>query len=654
MTLVKKIAILIFIHSIFSSLTLRAQERIAILDFQVLGSSENLQRYDWMSQGFAETLSDAFSRVAKFSVIERSRLGMILGEQKLQTTQDFDTSTIVRAGKILGVNKLLLGSCQVITGHLLVNMRIVDVETGKIEPIERLPIIKPVDSVLFLQRDICFEILKQYNIQSMQSRDQVVYATSASTVSVSAYEMLVKGIRFFNNGQYDDALAMYNAALKFDMLYGKAFYRRGQTYFAMERYDNAIQDYKRAEKYLGEDSLYTLIGQAYLKQGNYKKSAEALEKANAINPSNEFIRRSLQQAGVSQTRMKLAQKQPDSVSYDHVYEFLHGIAMVEKKGKFGFIDTSDRIVIPVQLEAVKAFRFGRAAFKLDGKWGFIDDFGKIVIPAKYDKADDFDRNYLSMVAEKGGEGVINSDGKVILPSVFKQIGLWEWNKPKFLFAVKHNEEAKKELWGCYDMNGMQVLPHIYNEIKYLSQPMPGVYHFLANFEGKVGVIDNENRIILPFRYENFDCIRGYSNGYFATRISEKWGFVNLNGTIVVPHIYERVTDKGTGNYFQVKERGRWGLVDSGNHVQVPLIYDEMSSVKLGYWAVQKNEAWGVINDNNEIIIGFEYEHIEQSDALDLIPKSVLKDHKFYVRVQKAGIKYFINDKNQCIWDCPKK
>src|SRR4051812_41096148 len=130
----------LFLSIAFISFSSKSQivnpERIAICDFQVLTNQNDLTSYKWLAQGFAESLSDVFSRINEFSVVERSQLNKVLEEQNLQVSKIEDTNRIVKVGRILGVRKMLIGSCQIATGHLLVNMRIVDVETGLVSPLE--------------------------------------------------------------------------------------------------------------------------------------------------------------------------------------------------------------------------------------------------------------------------------------------------------------------------------------------------------------------------------------------------------------------------------------------------------------------------------------------------------------------------------------
>jgi hypothetical protein len=54
------------------------------------------------------------------------------------------------------------------------------------------------------------------------------------------------------------------------------------------------------------------------------------------------------------------------------------LAIVGNDKKFGFMDKSGKIVIPIQFKEAGCFCDGRAAVEVKGKWGFIDTSGKLV------------------------------------------------------------------------------------------------------------------------------------------------------------------------------------------------------------------------------------------------------------------------------------
>jgi hypothetical protein len=78
------------------------------------------------------------------------------------------------------------------------------------------------------------------------------------------------------------------------------------------------------------------------------------------------------------------------LKYDLVDLFSEGLAKVTLNNKDGFIDQSGKELIPLKYDRVEWFSEGLAGVELNGKWGFIDKSGKEVIALKYLEAYPFD------------------------------------------------------------------------------------------------------------------------------------------------------------------------------------------------------------------------------------------------------------------------
>ena len=81
----------------------------------------------------ADILSTELFNSQRFKVIERQAIQRILEEQKLQMTGVTDMSKAVEIGKILNVEKILIGSVSRLGESYIINTRLVDVKTGALE-----------------------------------------------------------------------------------------------------------------------------------------------------------------------------------------------------------------------------------------------------------------------------------------------------------------------------------------------------------------------------------------------------------------------------------------------------------------------------------------------------------------------------------------
>ncbi len=104
--------------------------RVAVTDFPDLqGVTSNLGRY------IAERLTTRLSAQAeKFRVIERRRLGLVLGELKFSMSDLVDPAKAKQLGKMLGVEALVVGSVSDLGNQVDVDARIIEIETNNILP----------------------------------------------------------------------------------------------------------------------------------------------------------------------------------------------------------------------------------------------------------------------------------------------------------------------------------------------------------------------------------------------------------------------------------------------------------------------------------------------------------------------------------------
>lgn len=81
----------------------------------------------------ADILSTELFNSKKFNVVERQLITRILEEQKLQMTGVTDMSQAVEIGKVLNVEKIMIGSVSRLGQTFIINTRLVDVKTGALE-----------------------------------------------------------------------------------------------------------------------------------------------------------------------------------------------------------------------------------------------------------------------------------------------------------------------------------------------------------------------------------------------------------------------------------------------------------------------------------------------------------------------------------------
>ena len=106
-------------------------EGIAIINF-VNNTILNSEKYDIISKQIAEMLYTALAQSEKVKMLERSQIESIcMNEMKLSLSGLTDEKQTLRLGQILSAKGIIAGSFSVMGKQILINTRLIDVETGR-------------------------------------------------------------------------------------------------------------------------------------------------------------------------------------------------------------------------------------------------------------------------------------------------------------------------------------------------------------------------------------------------------------------------------------------------------------------------------------------------------------------------------------------
>ena len=115
---------ILLLQLLFSNAYTREKITMAVLDFEAKN----------MSQSSAEAVTDLLRtelfNTGHFKVVERQRIKKIIEEQRFQMSGITDANQAVEIGRILNVEKIMIGTVTLLGSTHIVNTRIVDVKTG--------------------------------------------------------------------------------------------------------------------------------------------------------------------------------------------------------------------------------------------------------------------------------------------------------------------------------------------------------------------------------------------------------------------------------------------------------------------------------------------------------------------------------------------
>ena len=274
----------------------------------------------------------------------------------------------------------------------------------------------------------------------------------------------------------------------------------------------------------------------------------------------------------------------------------NGLSLVKKtrlsSEKYGYQDTTGKVVIPYIYDYADDFASGLARVKKDGKYGYIDETGKEVIPCIYDDVNDFSE----------GMARVKKDGKwYYIDTVGEKIGMNRMQNDfvEGLARAVRYDSIHDDKWGYKDEYGNVVIPPIYDRVNDFSEGLASVEK-----GRKYGYIDKTGKEVIPFIY---DSALDFSEGLASVEKDGKWGYIDTTGVEVIPFTYDYAGDFSSG-LAPVKKDGKYGFIDKTGKLVIPCEYDNTWSFSEGLVHVEKGGKHGFIDKTGKVVIPCKYKY----------------------------------------------
>lgn len=273
-----------------------------------------------------------------------------------------------------------------------------------------------------------------------------------------------------------------------------------------------------------------------------------------------------------------------------------------KNGKLCLIDREGTILIEpeVDVDTIYFPSHGLCQVEKNGKFGYINMSGELVIPIKYKKADPFSENGLAfVVGETGLGGYINADDEYVIDPIYESGSTF-----KFGFAAV----SKNGEYIYIYKNGNKA---INNSFKYASGFSDCGLAKTEEFDGRQGLMDTTSRVVLTLKKgcELEEFLEGTRITKFRTNGRE--ALINAAGEIITG-FYDQIIISPNSRLHPFLRNGLWGYIDNRGVEAIPNIYKEASefeeykdykvaSVKSYHPLAENNLVNLYINEKDEII-----------------------------------------------------
>ena len=287
------------------------------------------------------------------------------------------------------------------------------------------------------------------------------------------------------------------------------------------------------------------------------------------------------------------------------------------------------------------------------KWGVINQEGETVIAPSYqemivipDKTKDIFICTYNINEETGDyeTKVLNSKNEEILTKYDQVEAIQNIDQNENVWYEKNVLKVKQnEKYGLIDLNGKELLPCEYEEIK----AMQGIEDsILIKKEGKYGLANDQGSIIIEPQYKEIKNLgKTYKEGYITITQEEKYGVISATKKQVLENKYDNIEQIYLSNYYLVKEEGKQKLINTAGETIIEKGFDEIKSTTTDGVIFVQNKKYGEMNTSGEVTIEAKYQDLKQVKENVYIAKQddkygiIDKEQNNLLPFEYAGIKY---------------
>lgn len=294
----------------------------------------------------------------------------------------------------------------------------------------------------------------------------------------------------------------------------------------------------------------------------------------------------------------------------------------------------------------------------DHKYGYIDHSGRIVIRPQFIWANDFWRD-LGTVYVCGHFVSINSSGTIVplrvaIPGQLEiqregqKVGFVDEHgrfkvSPSFddalpfrggLAAVKVGEK-----WGFTDRSGRQIIRPQFTAAFYFYEGVG-----IAELDSGDVLIDRSGQVLAS----GYGLTSGIiTQGRVPVTQGDKGGYLDLQGHVVIPLIYDAVSSF-SGGLAAVQMAEKWGYIDRSGRLAIPVEFDEAGPFASGLAPVRIGTKTGFINPSGRFAFELAFENaagfLAENDENLIIADSDVA--RFFTADAKFG---YVNTSGRVIW-----
>ncbi|MBR1799748.1 MAG: WG repeat-containing protein [Bacteroidales bacterium] len=256
----------------------------------------------------------------------------------------------------------------------------------------------------------------------------------------------------------------------------------------------------------------------------------------------------------------------------------------------------------------------------DGEFfGFKREDGVQITPNKYRYVGKFVDGYCIVYIDYGQCGMIDRDGREIVPCIYDKV---EYPRDNRIKVVKNG------LMGYTDLSGRVVIPIQYQACSDFSEGRAAVMVTMSGYGTGCTFVDTMGKMLFP---PEFELVEPYSCGYAIAKKNNLWGVINRQGEAVLPMQFTEITNIIEGFFFAGTDKG-WALYDTTMTQLSPYLYNWTHFVADRRIPVGRNGKYGYLDPKGREVIPCKYDEVSAFVG----ERAVVKLGEYYGIIDTAG------------------
>lgn len=335
--------------------------------------------------------------------------------------------------------------------------------------------------------------------------------------------------------------------------------------------------------------------------------------------------------------------------YDFINEFIEGFAIANKGNKSYFLNQKgEKIQTKFEYDSIRNFENGIAKvcreYAVDyPRYRFINKNGIEIIDDSFEEYSFLKKGFIEVTKYSGyyhsghysdsinlspsefSNGLMDYTGYMIIEPM---VGARYTPMGKFIKVVISSERSSRTYY--YDYNGMKINDSKFDNFEYIDSFYEGkslsqlkqtkeyvIIDEDLNIHNHLGIFNHLDIGEVHTPYEDFFYCH-FMRGLCPIRKNNKWGYINLDGKVVLDFIYDYIepfSDIKSWTYYTngcavvgkiIDNNLKYGAITSDFKEITNFIFDEVKNFHEGIASVRIGSKWGCINSKGEVIIPIEF------------------------------------------------